>query len=173
MITVGFAPTNDEQNELNQQSPACGCKNRSSVANSSFSSFCSSLVGTEPAQWTGLLEEWRLGLDRMRGHPPPPNFSERVWHELKIDALALFATHASRLVVLGWRTEELFGLHRDHPSVCVAASGLARFIHTGAVIEITGQLASIRRLTGSVLTYRRTDPQPGAVPAWELHQQGE
>jgi hypothetical protein len=118
-----------------------------------------------------LLEEWRLGLDRMRGHPPPRGFTERDWHQWKVDALELFAVHGPNAVALGWRTEELFGLHCDHPAPCVDASGLTRFIHGGSVIEITSQLARIRRRSGAVLTYRRTKPRLGAVPAWELRRE--
>jgi hypothetical protein len=83
--------------------------------------------------------------------------------------LALLAEHGSHAAALGWRTEELFGLHRNHAVARVSASGLARFIHGGSVIELNEQLARIRRQSGAVLTYRRTEPQPGAVPAWELH----
>jgi hypothetical protein len=68
----------------------------------------------------------------------------------------------------------LFGLHRTHPAARVDASGLARFLHGGSITEVTTRYARVRRRTGSILTFRRTDPPPGAVPAWELHDhQGE
>lgn len=129
----------------------------------------------EPAvtRWTALLDEWRLGLARMRGHPPPQGFSEAAWQQLKLDAFALFATHGPRLAALGWRTDELFGLHREAPAVRVNASGLARFLHGGAIVELTDAHARIRQLTGSTTTYYRVPAQHGAVPAWKFHQQGE
>ena len=106
----------------------------------------------------------------MRGHPPPDGFRDRDWHQFKRDALDLLAVHGLRLAALAWTTEALFGVHKSHPAARVAASGLARFLHGGSVIELAEQFARIRRLTGAVLTYRRSDPQLGAVPAWELYQ---
>jgi hypothetical protein len=125
--------------------------------------------GTTAAQWNAQLDEWAAGLERMRGHPPPSGFSERSWYQYRWDALALLGCHGPRLAALGWQTCELFALHRTHPAARVAASGLARFIHGGSITDITDQYARVRHLTGAILTYRRTDPQPGAVPAWELH----
>jgi hypothetical protein len=39
---------------------------------------------------------------------------KHAWQQWKQDAFELFATHGPRLVALGWRTEELFGLHHKH-----------------------------------------------------------
>jgi hypothetical protein len=125
----------------------------------------------QAAGWNALLNEWVAGLERLRGHPPRAGFKEAEWHQLKLDALALLGCHGPRLAALGWRTDELFGLDRDHACARVAASGLARFIHGGRVIAIDAEGASIRRLTGAVLRFTRTIRQPGVVPAWELHKE--
>ena len=114
------------------------------------------------------LEEWHRGLDWMRDHSPPTGFRDRDWHQWKLDARTLLIEHGPQAAEMGWRTEELFGFHREYPAARVVASGLARFIHGGAVIEITDQFARIRRRSGAVLTYRRIAPQPGTIPAWEL-----
>jgi hypothetical protein len=113
---------------------------------------------------------WRSRLDQMRSHPPPPGFSEGDWHQLKLDAFRLLETHGAELVALGWTTLDLFGLHRTHPGNRVSHSGLARFLYGGAIAELTDRHARIRHRTGSVLTFIRVDAQPGAVPAWALHQ---
>jgi hypothetical protein len=138
MIEASFPLTNYEQNEGNEQTPTGGCKDQPSVGISSFASFCSSFVGKKPT--ADLLQEWRRGLDRMRGHPPPAGWAERSWRQFKLDAFALLAEHGSHAAALDWRTEELFGVHREHATARVAASGLARFIHGGSV-EITHELA--------------------------------
>jgi hypothetical protein len=162
MIEIGLPPTNDEQNERNEQKPKGGFSGGICSSNS----FCSSFVSRKPigdptpAENTALLDEWRRGLDRMRGHSAPAGWSELIWRQFKLDAFALLAEHGRPAAALGWRTEELFGLHREHAAVRVAASGLARFMHGGVVVEINQQLARIRHQSGSVLTYRRTEPQP-------------
>lgn len=173
MIAAGLPLTNNEQNEGNEQTVFCGYGDQRSAGICSSNSFCSSFVGKKrttglPHEPFALLQEWRRGLDRMRGHPPPAGWSEHAWRQFKLDAFALLAAHGSHAAALDWRTEELFGLHCECAAARVAASGLARFIHGGSVIEITDQLARIRRQSGAVLTYRRTEPQPGAVPAWKL-----
>jgi hypothetical protein len=136
------------------------------------------MVGKASAQRAGFdepcgagiqLGAWATGIDRMRGHPPPLGFTTHNWHQFKLDALALLRNHGNRLATLGWTTLDLFGLHKTVPAVRVDASGLVRFIHGSTITEVTAHTAIIRRPTGSVLTYRRTDPQPDTVPAWELH----
>jgi hypothetical protein len=125
---------------------------------------------SETQLWNALLDEWRGGLERLRGHPPPSGFREPAWRQFKLDAIALLRTHGPRLAALGWTTLQLFGLHDTHPSVRVSHSGLARFLHGGTIVDVTRRHARIRRRSGSVLTFYAVDDQSGAVPAWALHQ---
>jgi hypothetical protein len=160
-----------ELNVRNEQTPTNGngCSSPPTATVSSFDTFSSYSVEDEPQR--RLLDEWRAGLERLRGHPPPPGLTETAWHQLKVDAIDLLATHGAHAAALGWRSDEMFGLHRKSPAVRVAASGLARFLRGGSIIEFTAQHARIQHLSGAVLTYRRTEPQSGAVPAWELYKE--
>jgi hypothetical protein len=121
------------------------------------------------SQHDHILWLWTIGVDRLRSHPSPPGFSPRAWHQFRLDAQALLQSYGLQLAALGWSTIHLFGLHRTHPVVRVDASGVARFLHGGTVIGLSDMHVRIRRPTGSELTYRRIPPQPGVVPAWELH----
>jgi hypothetical protein len=103
--------------------------------------------------------------------PAPEDVRLDHWNEFKRDAIALFEQHGQKLAELGWTTLDLFGLHAALPAIRVSHSGLARFLHGGALVDIATTHAVIQHRTGSRLTFRRTDPRLNTVPAWSLHPQ--
>jgi hypothetical protein len=113
----------------------------------------------------------------MRDDPPPfglaGGFTEAEWHTYKLIALDLTKRYGAELVHLGWRTLDLFGLHPTLPGRRVDHMGLAGFLEGAELIELAPTHVRMRKRTGSVLTFTRIVPPPGAVPAWHFHHPEE
>jgi hypothetical protein len=109
----------------------------------------------KPAGWYAILEELKLmstpewvGVDR--------------WSEVIDDADAFLSSWASAAHDLGWTALNLFGAHEVAPGSRYDVMGLVPLLRRGRVVALTEQTATIRRPSGSTLTYTRK-PTSGAV----------
>lgn len=110
--------------------------------------------GNYPSEWHAILEE-------LRQTKSPNWLSDERWVELLSDAEAFLSTWGSSAERLGWTALDLFGVHPIAPAVRFDVMGLIPMLTGGEVIGLTDAVATIRRPSGAILTYRR--PEPGAV----------
>lgn len=108
-----------------------------------------------PLKWHAII----AGLNRR--DPPEWTASDR-WREVVSDAGIFIAAWGEPADRLGWSDLDLFGVHPTAPGSRFDAMGLVLLIHAGAVVAMTDETATIRRLSGALLTYRRS-VQTGAA----------
>jgi hypothetical protein len=108
-----------------------------------------------PAEWHAILTELNR-LEPVAWLPPPR------WSELVSDAEIFLAGWGNAARQLGWTALDLFGIHLSAPAARVGCWGLILFLQGGDVVALTDSAATIRRRSGAILTYRRTD-RSGAV----------
>jgi hypothetical protein len=109
----------------------------------------------KPAGWYAILEELKL--------MSAPEWVGAVrWSEMIDDADAFLSSWASAAHDLGWTALNLFGAHEVAPGSRYDVMGLVPLLRRGSVVALTEQTATIRRPSGSTLTYTRKPPS-GAV----------
>jgi hypothetical protein len=108
-----------------------------------------------PAEWHAILAE-------LEQRNCPDWLLPDRWNGLLSDAEIFLDRWGSAAHQLGWTTLDLFGVHPEAPSARFDKMGLVLLICGGEVIALTAGSATIRRSSGAVLTYRRSD-QAGAV----------
>jgi hypothetical protein len=108
-----------------------------------------------PSGWHAILEELKLIA------APEWTAADR-WIEMIGDADAFLSGWDRAAYDLGWRALNLFGVHAAAPGVRYDVMGLCPLLGGGRVFALTEHSASIRRCSGSTLTYTRK-PSSGAV----------
>jgi len=111
--------------------------------------------GGSPAEWHAILAE----LER---RSCPDWLTPDQWDAVLSDAENFLSRWGAAAHSLGWTALDLFGVHPEAPSARFDVMGLVLLICGGEVIVLTASSATIRRTSGSVLTYRRSDHH-GAV----------
>jgi len=110
-------------------------------------------AGDDPA----AAAEWVAILAELKRSDPADWLSGDRWREVVTDAEIFLAGWGYTAARLGWQSLDLFGVHSVAPASRFDAMGLVPLIHGGSVAAMTGASATIRRVTGAVLTYRRRE----------------
>jgi hypothetical protein len=129
------------------------------------------------AERAAIIEEgaavpraWAEGYARLCTMPRPAYISERNWGAL-IDATGGFLDRwGSRAAQLGWKPEDLFGVHREAPLERFDLAGLVRFLIRHDVLELGRDYAVIGNEAGVRQTFR-VRPYPSddvGCLIWEL-----
>jgi hypothetical protein len=110
---------------------------------------------------------WIECLDSLSKSNAPDGFSPDRWRQLLDDGHAFLDQWGEQAVRLGWRAEDLFGVHPGAPAARYDAMGLVPLMGGRRVIAMTADTALIGTRNG-ILTYRRSGLN--AVSLWELHR---
>jgi hypothetical protein len=113
-----------------------------------------------PAKWYAILQE-------LKRSEPPSWTSANRWRELADDAEAFLESWGETAVQLGWVTLSLFGVHPETPARRFDVMGLIPVLQGGRVVVLTEQDATIRRVSGARLTFRRPSSAATTVPITE------
>jgi hypothetical protein len=109
------------------------------------------------------------GLSRLYTMSALPGFSQDRWMAALDATRQLSSTWAPRALSLGWKPEDLFGLHPRAPAARYDGMGLTFLLHPcDCVTLLTTDTAAIRSSGGAVLTFRRAFYPTEAVLAWLL-----
>jgi len=122
--------------------------------------------GQKIEQATGIPLKWYAILAELKRQDCPDWLSLRWWTEVPSDAERFLAGQGGAAHGLGWTELDVFGVHPVAPSCRYDAMGLVFFIQGGEVVGMTENTATIRRRSGSVLTFRRPN-FPDAVLSYE------
>jgi hypothetical protein len=114
-----------------------------------------------PAHWYAILAELE------RQECPEWIIIDR-WQHVLSDAETFLTRWGSAAHSLGWTALDLFGVHPVAPAARFDVMGLILGLKGAAVLTLTDTTATMRRASGAVLTYRRSD-QTGAILLSELH----
>ena len=117
-------------------------------------------------------DEWRNGVERLATMASPARIEPRRWAAYVATAARLLHEHGPALHAAGWRTLDLFGLHRCAPAAYPPGWGLAWLLGArGDVLNVEADVVGMRREPhGARLAFRRRALVPGVVPAWELDE---
>jgi len=127
------------------------------------------LDGLRKAIAAGVPEEWVSGIESVAERVPPDGISLPEWRALVTGAVNLVRDWGQRLLALGWKTTDLFALHRGRPMDRYESAGLARFVGRCTVVAVTDVSAALRCRTGALKTFvRRSPTTPDWVPIWDL-----
>ena len=83
---------------------------------------------------------------------PPAEVPRERWDQFINDAGLFFDQWGKQAEALGWRAEDLFGLHPDAPMARYDRMGLIWMLHGEPVINIT---ATTAKLSGGLAFYRK------------------
>jgi hypothetical protein len=111
--------------------------------------------GRAPAEWHAILAE-------LEQRSCPDWLSPDRWNDVLADAENFLSRWGAAAHALGWTALDLFGVHPTVPASRFDLMGLLPLIQGGTVIALTEDGATLRRMTGAVLNYRRCTA-PGAV----------
>ncbi len=123
--------------------------------------------GRLPTLAPGNVAEWHAILDELTALDPPEWASPVRWQHMIFDADAFLGRWSEAADHLGWTALDLFGVHPAAPADRYDVMGLLLLIQGGAVVALTGDAATIRRPSQSILTFRRHDTA-GAVTVLEV-----
>jgi hypothetical protein len=111
--------------------------------------------GRAPAEWHAILAE-------LEQRSCPDWLSPDRWNDVLADAENFLSRWGAAANSLGWTALDLFGVHPTVPASRFDLMGLLPLVQGGTVIALTEDGATLRRMTGAVLNYRRCTA-PGAV----------
>jgi hypothetical protein len=119
-----------------------------------------------------VVAAWAAGVARLRAMPARPNYPQRAWQQLIVDAERFLADWAAQAAALGWPAWELFGSHKRTPWGRIQGMGVVLLLRGDALAALTANEAVIRRASGAHQTWRRRAADP-LHPAerclvWEL-----
>jgi len=119
--------------------------------------------------------DWANGYARLCTLPRHPDYTETRWQGLIDDAGLFLDQWATQVDRLGWKTQEVFGVHHAKPSTRIDLQGLVPCIRGRKVVAVTADSATIETITGArQRIFRRTDAQsPGRVAVWEIDPKDE
>ncbi len=123
----------------------------------------------------GAPRQWADGYARLCTLPRHPDYTETRWQGLIDDAGLFLDQWAAKVDGLGWKTQEVFGVHHAKPSTRIDLQGLVPCIRGRKVVAVTADSATIETITGArQRIFRRTDAQsPGRVAVWEIDPKDE
>jgi hypothetical protein len=113
---------------------------------------------------------WAAGFARLDVTRPPEGFAEARWRTAIEDGSRFLDLWGGPAAQLGWRPEDIFGVHPAAPPVRYSMS-LAFMIAGGEVVALTGEGARVRSRSGNVFAYRRRS-EPDVVVVWEIVDEG-
>jgi len=113
------------------------------------------LSGRCPAEWHAILAE-------LKALHPVEWLSAERWCGAITDAGGFLSTWGNAAHQLGWTALDLFGVHPAAPASRFDVMGLVLLIQGGEVVALTAQTATIRKMSGAILTYPKSG-QRGAV----------
>ena len=118
---------------------------------------------------------WAEGYARLCTLPRHPDYTETRWQGLVDDAGLFLDKWATQVDGLGWKTQEVFGVHHAKPSTRIDLQGLVPCIRGRKVVAVSADSATIETLTGArQRIFRRTDTNsPGRVAVWEIDPKDE
>lgn len=116
---------------------------------------------------TGVPREWAEGFARLDLTNRPTGFTDKRWRQLIDDGGRFLDRWGAEAERLGWKAEDVFGVHPVVPSARYDLMGLVPLIGGGNVVAVTENRATIRRQTGAELTYLRLAMEE-AVAIWEV-----
>ena len=123
----------------------------------------------------GVPRAWADGFARLCTLPRHPDYTETRWQGLIDDAGLFLDQWAAKVDGLGWKTQEVFGVHHAKPSTRIDLQGLVPCIRGRKVIAVSADSATIETITGArQRIFRRTDTRsPGRVAVWEIDPKDE
>jgi hypothetical protein len=108
----------------------------------------------------GLPRDWAEKFARQLIDGPPGDFSPMRWQAAIDGALRFVDQWGREAYMLGWRFEDLFGLHPVAPAARYDCRGLGWLLGDGGqVVAIDDSSATIRTIRGALQHFRRCDPQ--------------
>lgn len=117
----------------------------------------------------GIPREWAEGFARLQVSRPAAGVPTERWWQVIDDAARFIDRWAAQAAALGWRTLDVFGVHRTKPADRFEAAGLAWCIEGADVLAITANTAKLQLRSGARQTfYRRPRACPEAVAIWTL-----
>jgi hypothetical protein len=126
------------------------------TATSDFRNGDSSEIESDaPAEWHAILAE-------LKRREPVGWLGAERWGSLLSDAQSFLSRWGGVAHSLGWTSLDLFGVHPIAPAVRFDVMGLIPMLNRAEILALTGETATMRRISGATLTYRRPD-QGGAV----------
>lgn len=119
---------------------------------------------------TGIPRAWADGLARLSTMPAPETWG-RDWREVR-DGLLRFADELAgpwlaQAVALGWRVNDLFGVHPDAPTARMDCRGAATFLGRAKIVAITDKTITVETRPGNKLQIGKP-ATAGGVPIWEF-----
>jgi hypothetical protein len=118
------------------------------------------LPGKCPPEWYAILAE-------LKARNPVEWLSAQRWCEVVSDVEIFLSRWGNAAHQLGWTALDLFGVHPMAPASRFDMMGLVLLIDGGEVVTLTSNSATIRRMSGTFLTFRKSD-QAGAVLLSEI-----
>jgi len=106
--------------------------------------------GGAPSDWYAILAE-------LEQRNCPDWLAPDRWAVMLSDAESFLSRWGTVAHQLGWTALDLFGVHPIAPAARFDVMGLFPLLHGGAVIALTEDVATIRRSSNAILTYRRGD----------------
>lgn len=113
-------------------------------------------AGAAPVEWRAILAE----LERQEC---PDWIAVDRWQHMLSDVGTFLTRWGSTAHSLGWTALDLFGVHPLAPSARFDAMGLLLLTQGSTVVALTAEAATLRRVSGAVLTYRRDDMRGAAL----------
>ena len=98
-----------------------------------------------------MPRNWAEGFARLDLASPLPGFSPACWRQLIDDGGRFLDRWGLEAAALGWRAEDVFGVHPGAPATRYDAMGLVTLIRGGLVERITDCTASIQQVNGELL----------------------
>jgi hypothetical protein len=116
----------------------------------------SDIDGNAPAEWHAILAELkqRKGVEWL---------SAERWGALLSDAESFLLRWGGVAYSLGWTSLDLFGVHPVAPAIRFDVMGVIPMLDRAEVLALTGQTATMRRISGAVLIYRRPEYGEGVL----------
>jgi hypothetical protein len=111
---------------------------------------------TQPMEAVGSFpEEWHAILAGLKRCGPADWFSHEQWSGIISDAENFLTRWGSAAHLLGWTSLDLFGVYPIAPAARFDVMGLIPILNGAEVLALTSQTATMRRLSGAVLTFHR------------------
>lgn len=102
-----------------------------------------------------VLVEWHAILARLKRCDPADWLSHEQWQGLLSDGENFLTRWGGAAHLLGWTSLDLFGVHPTAPAARFDVMGLILILNGAEVLALTSQTATMRRLSGAVLTFHR------------------
>ena len=110
----------------------------------------------QPVEIEGdVLAEWHAILAALKRRGSADWLSHSQWLGLLSDAENFLTRWGSAAHLLGWTALDLFGVHPIAPAARFDVMGLIPILNGAEVLALTSQTATMRRVSGAVLTFHR------------------